>query len=261
MKVDGQQATPSYLPFLLVLGLFILAFGFLGCLHQSTPWMIGLMPGGALILIVSVLWVKRLLQPPYKLHSKSKLIYGVSLTAFSLFILWFAYLQVPLFHLVCHRFGIHGGVEHHHHSSVAGIDETRLIPFHFTTLVMQGMPCKISLNTSQSAWHPGSHQKIGVTIDNPSNRTLILHPILSASPERASLSLHFSKGLPDPLILSPHQSFHEDLNIHFDADFPKEIVSVFLSVSLSNATNAINPGKQPMWRDIRNKHLPPKRKL
>ncbi|MAJ81338.1 MAG: hypothetical protein CMF41_00300 [Legionellales bacterium] len=261
MIVDHQQAAPSYLPFLLVLGLFLLAFGFLACLHQSTPWMIGLMPGLILVLTVSTLWIKHLLRPPFKMNSRSKLIYGIGLTSFALFILWFAYLQVPLFHLVCHRFGIHGGVEHHHQSSAVGIDYKRSIPFHFTTLVMQGMPCTISLDAPTTEWHPGAHQKIGITIDNPSEKTLILHPILSASPERASLSLHFNEGLPDPLRLSPHQSFHQDLNIHFDADFPNDIVSVFLSISLSNATNAMNPGKQPMWRDIRNKHLPLEKKI
>ena len=169
--------------------------------------------------------------PSIQNEFKIKLIYGIGLTSFALFILWFAYLQVPLFHLVCHRFGIHGGgVEHHHQSSAAGIDYKRSIPFHFTTLVMQGMPCTISLDAPITEWHPGAHQKIGVTIDNPSEKTLILHPILSASPERASLSLHFNEGLPDPLRLSPHQSFHQDLNIHFDADFQ---VILFLSFCLS----------------------------
>lgn len=261
MIARSQTIVPSILPFALVSGLFFLALGFMVYLQLGTHWLFALVPGVATIIVVAVIWVMQLLQAPVHMHSRKNLNYGFGLTVFACFILWFAYLQIPLFHMVCHRFGIHGGVEHHHQASQHVIDTSRTIPIHFTSLVMQGMPCNITLDQKTSHWHPGDHYRLGVTINNPSDQTLIVHPLLSASPERSSLSLHFKEGLPDPLVLTPYQSFHQSLEIDFDHDFPQDIKTLFFSISLSNKTNAENPGKQNMWYQIRTRYASLKRFL
>ncbi len=259
IKADFDKGH-SYLPFGIVSSLFLTAFGLLNYLHGSYSFWLVVFPPVFMLSLVTGIWWYQLFKAPVRLSSKRNLRYGIAMTAFVVFILYFSYLQVPLFHLVCHRFGIHGGVEHQHHASQK-LDVTRKIPMHMTGLVMQGLPCYVHIDKKQASWHPGGKYHVGITIGNTSNKELTLHPILSASPERASLSLHFEKGLPDPLVLKPHQVYQQSLPIQFAGDFPNDIPSVFFSVSISDTTNAKNPGTQRLWYEMRTRYPSKKGKL
>lgn len=241
---------PSWLPILLVLSIFMLTYGLIIAFHQHIPLAIAAAPGTIGILsVISCWWYALLTQAN---HDKKNLYYGLGMGLFVVFILWFAYLQVPLFHMVCHHFGIDGGVGHRHEvADKQVINYDQRIKLDFTTSSMRTLPVTVEVQQRQQHWYPGGYYNIVIGMTNNSEQAQTIHPILTATPERATLAMNFLNHLPQTIELAPHQTYHTNLKVQLMHDFPKDIHAVAMLINASDHTHTDKPGQHAHWHEFR----------
>ena len=245
----------SWLPFLLVVSLFMLAMGLLASLHHHTSMVLAVIPGLVLLLAVSIYWLIDLICATRSKDSSRNFYFGLGGTLFSLFILWFAYLQIPLFHFVCHHFGIDGGI--HNHASIdqhTPINYEQPLAMQFTTTSLRDFPVRVKVDHKKQTWYPGGIYNVVVSFVNDSDRVLDMHPILSATPERATLSMQFLDHLPNTVNIKPHEHYQKSIQIKVNSDFPKDIHAIAMLFHSSDHSLTKKPGQQKHWHEIRSRY-------
>lgn len=245
----------SWLPIITVISLFTVAMGLLTTLHHHTDIILAVLPGVTMLLLVSMYWLFDLIRRKPTNFSKKNFYLGLSLTIFSIFILWFAYLQIPLFHFVCHHFGIDGGV--HNHAMMheeKPINYNQPLTLQFTTTSMRDFPVRVKVDQKKQTWYPGGQYNVVVSFINDSDKVMDVHPILSATPERSTLSMHFLDHLPSTLSIKPHEYYQQNIRVNVNSDFPNDIRSIAMLFHSSDHTLTKKPGQQTHWRELRSRY-------
>jgi cytochrome c oxidase assembly protein Cox11 len=247
----------SWLPILIVMSLFALAMGLLVSLHKHVNIVWATMPGLSGLIAVSCFWLADLFfKSPDKKNIKN-LYLGIAATLFTMFILWFAYLQVPLFHFVCHHFGIDGGVHNPaHQHDMMPVNYDQPLNLQLTTTSMRDFPVKVKVDKTKETWYPGGKYTMVVSFINESDKVVQVHPMLSATPERSTLSMHFLDHLPKKVTIKPHEYFQKKIDVIVHADFPKDIKSIAMLFHASDFTISQKPGQQKHWRELRTRYHP-----
>lgn len=245
----------SWLPILTVVSLFMVALGLLTSLHHHANIILAVLPGTCLLLAVSIYWLVDLFRAQPSKESRKNFYFGLGGTIFSLFILWFAYLQIPLFHFVCHHFGIDGGI--HNHATMnekTPINYDQPLAMQFTTTSLRDFPVRVKVDHKKQTWYPGGMYSVVVSFVNDSDKVLDVHPILSATPERSTLSMQFLDHLPNTVSIQPHAHYQKSIQIKVNADFPKDIHAVAMLFHSSDHTLTQKPGQQTHWRELRSRY-------
>lgn len=245
----------SWLPIAIVVSLFMIAMGLLTSLHHHMNVLLSVIPGLSLLTIVSIYWLFDIILAKRTPKSRKNFYMGLSMTLFSLFILWFAYLQVPLFHFVCHHFGIDGNIHNHamgHEQTTINYDQP--VKLQFTTTSMRDFPVKVKVDHMKQTWYPGGQYSVVVSFVNEGNKTVDVHPILSATPERSTLSMQFMDHLPDTVSIKPGMHYQKSIQIRVNPDFPKDIHAVAMLFHSSDHSVTDKPGQQTHWHELRSRY-------
>ncbi len=245
----------SWFPIITVISLFMIAMGLLTALHHHANIILAVMPGLVMFCFVSIYWLVDLIIAQRTNKSKKNFYMGLSMTIFSLFILWFAYLQIPLFHFVCHHFGIDGNIHNHamgHNDTPVNYNQP--VNMHFTTTSMRDFPVKVKINHMKQTWYPGGQYDVVVSFINEGNKTVDVHPILSATPERSTLSMQFLDHFPNTVSIKPGMYYQKSIKIRVNPDFPKDIHAVAMLFHSSDHSLTNKPGQQTHWRELRSRY-------
>lgn len=245
----------SWLPIAIVIALFMVAMGLLNSLHHQANLILAVLPGFLVLLCASLFWVIDLLLSKKTEASKNNFFLGLGATIFSLFILWFAYLQIPLFHFVCHHFGIDGGIHNHAmDQDQTPVNYNQPISMQFTTTSMRDFPVRVKVDHAKQTWYPGGKYNVVVSFVNDSEKTVDVHPMLSATPERSTLSMQFMDHLPNTLSIKPHEHYQKNIEIKLNTDFPQDIRAVAMLFHSTDHGLTKKPGQQTHWRELRSRY-------
>lgn len=205
-----------------------LAFAIVGLAHQWTGAVVLLALTGIACMVLAVVWGMALLRQKNK--NKRNAIGGVSLALLGIGMFLFSYIMVPLFHLICHRFGMHG----HLMSISAPPVNTEVVsqetpPLHLMVQAARYLP--LQLTASHEAMHLPAGQVVTLPVDihNPTQRAYSIRWTSSVVPNAAAHYLHPLESTPTELMVLPGQVVHYTIELYVDPNIDKIDDDVFLA--------------------------------
>lgn len=199
VKTATAQRT-SYLPAVAVLAIGVVALGVVSLAHHHAGAIMAIRAGGAALTICAILAITtshRFAQNATSGKQSTRRTATISAMVVALMLL-FSYEMIPLFHLVCHQFGIRGRVAAtvaqtaptHQGSGVAAAST------HVNVTTINHGLLPVALSSSQEAWDvmPGGTLAFDLTAKNESGRVMNIHPVISVSPSAAGAYISRTAG-------------------------------------------------------------------
>lgn len=150
-----------------------------------------------------------------------------------LFMFGFGFALVPLYNLVCEKFGINGKTNFVAANKAFAVDHSRAITIYFLANVNSKLPWKLYPVTKQITVHPGETKKTFYIAENTADHTITAQAVPSVTPGFAA---QYFKKIEcfcfRQQTLRAHQTIKMPVIFYIDRDLPKKVHEITLSYTM-----------------------------